>query len=296
MFLVLLAFTVLAQQAANKPSDIRFGIVLVKTNGNLAISSVMGQAAYDAGLRPRQIIKQIDGHSTADMTVEQGVQAMKGAAGSKVDLEIIKPGQASPAHVQLTRSVFVPLKSVTDRIIDSNIGVLTVRMLELDSGANVRKALDNFKEKEVKAIILDLRDNGGGYLKSAQDIASLFLDKACILWISKYKDREQIEHSNPENVWTAPVLVLVNGGTGSGAEILASSLQLNGRARIVGEKTAGHASINSKPNAAAAPIKVGTFLNAKREELDGKGVQPDVVIETTAPDETVLARAAEIFK
>jgi carboxyl-terminal processing protease len=291
----LICCATLAQSPPSKGPDLRFGIVLGKTNGNLVVTGVVGQAAYDAGVRPRQTIEQIAGQPTATMTVEQAIQSMKGPAGAKLELQVIKPGKTLPERIELTRSIYVPLKTVTGTIIDRNVGVVTIRSLELDSGSQVRRALQNFNEQGVKSLIVDLRDNGGGYLQAAADVANLFLDQRCILWITKYSDREQIEHSTPANVWRGPVLIVVNEATASGAELVASSLQCAGRAKVAGRKTMGHAVTRARLGG-GAPVVVGVFCNAKRDSLNGKGVQPDVVIDTDSSDDAVISRATLILK
>ena len=130
-------------QPKNVP-DVKLGLVLAKTNGNLVIQAVLGQAVHDAGLRPRQIIKQIDGRSTEDLTVEQAVEAVKGPVGNRLTLTIVKPGQSKPAEIEITRGPYITLKSVTNRIIEGGIGVIGIRSFEMDCGSKVATILESF--------------------------------------------------------------------------------------------------------------------------------------------------------
>ncbi len=281
-------------QPKNVP-DVKLGLVLAKTNGNLVIQAVLGQAVYDAGLRPRQIIKQIDGRSTDDLSVEQAVEAVKGPVGSRLTLTIVKPGQSKPVEIEITRGPYITLKSVTDRVIEGGIGVIGIRSFEMDCGSKVATILESFRNKQLKGLVLDLRDNGGGYLQGTMAVANLLLDKKCVLWITKRNGREETEHSTPVHGWDGPIAVLVNEATASGAEILASALQLNGRAKVVGQRTSGHASISTR-SATGSVVKIGEYYNSRRQAIDGHGVTPDIALDVNLSEDVTLSRATTVLK
>lgn len=291
VFSFIVATGAFAQVPANSP-DIRFGIVFGKTNNELTVTSVVGQVPYQAGLRPGDVVTAIDGHPTAPMQAQEAVAMMKGPAGSKVGLDVIKRHTTSPVHVELTRSVLVVLPSVMNRITKSKAGLLTVRSLDKDTAAQAAQALEQFRAMKVRGIILDLRDNGGGYEKTITELGQLFLSPKKLLYVTHSNNRDEEHRTESTPVFGGPLVVLVNSYTASGAEVLASALQINGRAKVIGETTGGKATVRAGTPGGPMTV-VAIFYDAKHHDLNGRGVKPDMEIDQTLPEEKIIEKAGE---
>jgi C-terminal peptidase prc len=208
---------------------------------------VWGGPIYRAGLRAGDWIVAIDGEPTQGVALEECVRRLKGPAGSKVVVSIIRPGWTEKQEFTLTR-VIISIPTVAHDELPGGIGFLQILHFGENTANEVRDVLDRFAADKMKALVLDLRDNSGGYLETAVHIASELLPEGAL--VVSERGRETVYPSTthlsngPSSVrppW--PMRVLVDGGTASAAEILAGALRHHARGKTVGTQTYGKGSV-----------------------------------------------------
>jgi carboxyl-terminal processing protease len=279
----------------------RLGMMLHKVGSDLQITHVEpGSPAWVAGLKRGQTITSINNVSTVNMQAEDAAKLTQGPVGSKVELEVLKPGRAEPQHLQLTREVVVPIH-VENSILNSNIGLLTVYDFSIMSPGIIKEVLDDFREKQVSGVVLDLRNNDGGSFKAITDVAGFFLgmDQLVCIFHNRENGNPVKKVSSQPNVWSGPMVVLVGGETSSGAEVFAAALQVHGRAKLLGQTTSGYANISAlqkQPDGTLKKVVVGSMFTAADKEVTGKGIKPDVAVSESLSPEEVLSNAVEMLQ
>jgi carboxyl-terminal processing protease len=238
--------------------------------------------AYKAGLRAGDQILQVDGKSTKDMAIEEAVTLIRGPKGSKVTLTIHRDGIKEPFKVSIVRDQIVT-KAVKTKELQGDIGYIRLTSFMSETAdSEMRKALEKYKTS--KGIILDLRSNPGGLLPNAVNIGSMFVKSGPIVQIvDREGNREKLNASGrmvlPTN---KPLVVLVDGGSASASEILAGALQDTKRAKLVGTKTFGKGlvqTVHALEGGAGVAITTNKYLTAGGNDINKKGITPDVVVE-----------------
>lgn len=255
---------------------------------------IMGTPAYDAGILAGDTIVGINGESTHGFTTEDAVARLRGKPGAPVSLEIRRAGQEKTLEIVLKRAV-IQVPSVLgdsrdaqgrwsfqlDR--DPRIGYLRVNTFGEQTVSEMEKALKTLSEQKIQGLILDLRNNSGGYLHAARGMCDLFLREGRIVSTrgrDKKKDREVIEASGNALYTDWPMAVLVNHQSASASEIVAACLQDNERAVIVGERTYGKGKVQNviplEGGKSALRLTVATFWSPNGRNIDrGKDPKPE---------------------
>jgi carboxyl-terminal processing protease len=255
------------------------------------IAPLPGTPAEKAGLKAGDYILTIDGKDTTGMAVDEAVSLIRGKKGTKVKLEIIREGLKEPKTVEIVRDAIVVESVKLEMKKDGNgrkLAVVTVSHFNEDTMSlfadAVRKAiLDN-----PDGLVLDLRNNPGGYLDAAVRMASEWMGHEMIV-SEKYADGSKREHKGDvtARLGDLPTVVLVNGGSASASEIVAGALQDSGKAKLVGEKTFGKGSVqdySQLPDGSALKITVALWYTPKDRSINKEGIQPDVTIKNTQED------------
>ena len=286
--------------AENLPGGI--GVQLDKTNGVLQVKSVLATGpAENAGITAGLKIISIDGAPTADMTLTNAVNVLRGAVGATVKLEVMLPDgarrEASLARVDVN-ALIQGGPVVQHRPLTDETALLIVRGFGTNTADGVIHALAEFEKQGVKHVALDLRNNDGGYLAAATAVASLLIGRDTRLWKYQQTGSESVTDTlgEREKMWNGSLLVLVNTNTYSAAEMVASACQTSGRAKIWGQATRGSATtywLATQPDGTKKRIARGVFLTATGEPLQDHGVKPDV--SCNLPDEELFARVGEYF-
>lgn len=257
------------------------------TNNNIVVvSPLSGYPADKAGLKPKDIVAAINGESTSGMSVDEAVHKIRGDAGTVVKLTIVR-GAAAPFDVSITRQK-ITIPSV-DYHEDGNIGYLKVSQFTTDTPDLAKKAAQEFKAKNVKAVVLDLRNDPGGYLSSAVDLSSLWLDNGKTV-VSERRGSTIVdtEYANGNNILKGlPTVVLINGGSASAAEITAGALRDSGVATLVGDKSFGKGSVQqveNLPDGSELKITVARWYTPGGKNIDKQGITPDVQISNSDAD------------
>lgn len=268
------------------------------------IAPMEGSPAEAAGLLPGDIVIAVDGRDMTGVNGDVVISYILGPAGSQVTLTIEREGEPAPFDVTITRGrIFVA--SVESEMLPEGIGYVQLLTFGSDTASELHQQLEELLAENPSGIILDLRNNGGGYLDTAVSTTSEFIDNGIVLF-EEYGDgtREEYTALGDGLATEIPLIVLVNGGTASASEILAGAVQDHERGILVGETTFGKGSVQISRllsnGQGALRITVARWLTPDERHIHGLGLEPDVVVglteEDTAADlDPQLERAIELM-
>lgn len=264
----------------------------IKREQLTVIAPLPGSPSERAGLQGGDIILEIDGQSTSGVSLDEAVRRLRGAEGTVVNLTV-KNGEASPRAVNITRSK-IEVESVTLENRRINEGSEAVyAYLKLTSFTNTtdvefKSLTRNLLVDQPQGIVLDLRNNPGGVLDTAVNIASQFLKKdSIILFEEKAGAKTPYPVATDGELLDRPLIVLVNGGSASAAEILAGALQDNDRAQVIGSRTFGKGTVQNfieLNNQGSLKLTIARWLTPSGRSIDEAGITPDQEIELTGDD------------
>ncbi len=247
--------------------------------------------AIRAGIRGGDYILKVDGQDTTGLTVEQAVSKIRGPAGTKVTLTVFHPGDTKPVEIIITRAK-IEVKSVASEIKEVNgkkIGYLKLRRFGDDTTGGVKKAVSDFLAGGVKAVVFDVRNNPGGYLDSAVEVASNWVKDGETVLIQKSGDgtEENFRAEGQARLAGIPTVVLMNGGSASASEIVAGALKDHGLAKLIGEKSFGKGSVQELVDidgSAQVKLTIAKWLTPDGHDLNQDGLEPDIKVEMTDED------------
>jgi len=252
------------------------------------ISPMKGFPAEKAGLLPGDEIRSVDGVDMTGINPELVRLKVIGPAGSNVQLSIFRSGQDNLLEFNIVRENIV-IPSVTGEIIHDNIAYVTITTFGDTTATDLHKVLEDLMVKNPKGLILDLRNNGGGYLNTAIDVASEFISSGVIVYEQYGDGTRQTFEAKPDGLATEiPMVVLVNEGTASASEIVAGAIQDHARGKLVGVKTYGKGSVQQwiplTNDQGAVRVTVAKWLTPNNRTIHKIGLTPDVIVERTSED------------
>ncbi len=276
-------------------------------NGQLqVVAPLEGTPAQKAGIKPGDIIMKVDGTTTAEMSVDEAVNLIRGPKGTEVTLTIYREEWGEARDIKIVRSVIdVPSNKLEIR--DDGIAYLRIYHFSENAAYDFREAAIKILESNSQKIILDLRDNPGGYLEVAQDIAGWFLERGQVVTVEDFGEgKEQNKYLAEGNakLVSYPVVVLINKGSASGSEILAGALRDDRGVKLIGETSFGKGSVQELEKlrgGSSLKITIAKWLTPNGDLITGKGLEPDVKVELTTEDAVAnrdpqLDKAIEILK
>jgi carboxyl-terminal processing protease len=264
----------------------------VDTNGTLlTITKPMPDSpAEKAGLQAGDQVIAVDGQDVTSLPPEAVRQKVLGPSGSKVTLTIQREGQTTPLNFDITRAVIV-VPSVTSKMLDNGIAYVQISTFGDSTANDLHTQLADLMAQKPKGLILDLRDNGGGYLDTAVSVASEFIPNGVVVTEVSGDGTKQSYDVNKGGLATdssLPMIVLVNAYSASASEIVAGALQDTGRAKLLGVTTYGKGSVQNwvplSNNQGAVRITIAKWLTPDGRTIDKKGLTPDIVVNMTADD------------
>ncbi|MBM3242896.1 S41 family peptidase [Candidatus Poribacteria bacterium] len=259
----------------------------VRDNKLTVISPMEDTPAYNAGVQAGDYISEINGESTVGILVGDAVQKLRGEPGTQVTITIIREGEEEPIRLTITRDI-ITIQTVKSHILNNDIGYIRITGFMEHTAADVDKAFDEIEQqqKDIKGIILDLRNNPGGLLTSAVDIASDFLAEGKLIVYTKGRQEDQKEEFFVPKGATHkpyPLIVLVDNGSASGSEIVAGAIKDYKRGLIIGTKTFGKASVQKVIPIggnlgidAAVKLTVAHYYTPNGTDINKIGIEPDV--------------------
>jgi len=249
------------------------------------VAPIAGSPAYRAGIKPGDIVTHIDGESTEDMSFAEAVLTIRGEPGTEVTLGILRDSEAQ--DITITREV-IDLSTVRAEMISDDIVQISLSAFSSPTEEDMKAAIEEAVAGGATGVVLDLRGNPGGLLDSAVAVASQFLDGGIVTEV-EYGDgeRETWEVEEGGIATDLPLVVLVDGGSASGSEVVAGALQDRDRAPIIGTQTFGKGSVNHfhrLADGSAIYITGARWYTPNGNLIEGQGITPDEVVEITAED------------
>lgn len=258
--------------------------IAVKDNRIIVVAPISGSPAAEKGIKAQDIILSINHEDTEGMSLSDAVSKIRGDAGTTVSLKIRRGDEE--LNFEITRAK-VTINSVSWEIKDNNIGYIRISVFDDNTSSLIKQATEELASAGVNAIVLDLRDNPGGYLDAAVDVASEFIENGTIV------TERPTSRSGKEEIYTASgdgsltdnnisMVVLVNGGSASASEIVTGALQDSGRATVMGEQSFGKGSVQTVEmlsTGASVRITIAHWFTPKGTSISDTGITPDIVSE-----------------
>lgn len=278
----------------------------IKNDQLVVVSPLEGTPAQQAGIKAGDKISAIDGTSTFGITIDQAVKTIRGKKGTEVILTLNREGWDNPKEVKIVRAT-IKVPSLKLEFKDDNICYLRLYQFSARASFDFSGAANDILNSQCQGIVLDLRDNPGGYLEVSQDIAGWFLKKNDLVAIEHFgaeKDDKEYKSVGPSVFSEYPVVVLINSGSASASEILAGALRDNRGILLIGEKSFGKGSVqevSELQDGSSLKITVAKWFTPKGESISDKGLEPDIKVEMTEDDyandkDPQLDKAIEVIK
>ena len=294
------------------------GLAIEKRDGQLVVvTPLTASPAQNAGLQPGDIIARIDDHDTATLTLGEAISLLRGPEGSKVALAVLRDSNGLTFSVQRGGAT-APLLS--GRMLDNQIGYVNISFLDNTVGRDLRSLLLQMQNDGLRGLIIDLRNNPGGYLDTAIEISGQFISDGIVVsqrgrsgvYTWSYRDQGRLlVVDGPDGKQSSPVrnnqpldaaiplLVLTNRGTASAAEVLAAALQDYGRALLVGERTFGKGAVTGDytlSDGSSIHMINGQWYSPKGRNVNGTGLTPDIAVAANGDGDAILQRAVEYLQ
>jgi carboxyl-terminal processing protease len=277
-------------QVETKGSFGGIGIEITIRDGFLTVVSPLeGTPAYELGIQAGDQILRVDGEPTKEMTLMEAVKKMRGPKGTNVVLTIMREEFTKPQDFVITRAT-IAIRSVRSKTLESGYGYIRLSQFQSSTARDLRKEIVKLEQenKSLKGLIMDLRNNPGGLLDQAVKVSDEFLNEGLIVYTGgrlKSQDMRFEAHMNTRP-HSYPIVVLVNEGSASAAEIVAGALQDHKRAVVVGVKTFGKGSVQTVMplrNGAALRLTTAIYYTPSGRSIQAKGIEPDILVERVLP-------------
>jgi carboxyl-terminal processing protease len=274
------------------------GIEITMKEGVLTVvSPIEDTPAFKAGIQAGDQILKIDGELTKALTLMESVKRMRGPKGSKVTLTIMREGFPNPRDYTLIRDV-IPIRSVRYEVLEKQYGYIRLSQFQEKTDGEFQKAVKALEEETkggLKGMILDLRSNPGGLLDQAVKVSDRFIESGVIVSIEGRREEHKMKfnaHPQEDNLTRYPLVVLVNGGSASGAEIVAGAIQDHGRGIILGTQTFGKGSVQtifSLKDGSGLRLTTARYYTPSGRSIQAKGIVPDIIVKPSLLDEEKVA-------
>ncbi|MEN9896514.1 MAG: hypothetical protein RLZZ66_163 [Pseudomonadota bacterium] len=262
------------------------GIEVSMENGFVkVVSPIDDTPAQRAGIKAGDLIIRLDDKPVKGMSLADAVKNMRGAAGSKILLTIVREGLDTPLKISIIRDV-IKTKSVKSKLLDKNYGYVRISSFQSATGENLKEGLAALKKENggnLSGLVLDLRNNPGGVLNAAVEVSDAFMKNGLIVYTKgRIANSEMRFNAAPDDlIDEAPMVVLINAGSASASEIVAGALQDSKRAIIMGEKSFGKGSVQTilpTSNGSAVKLTTARYYTPSGRSIQAEGIEPDIAL------------------
>ena len=277
--------------------------IAIRDGFTTVVSPIDSSPAERAGLEAGDKIISVDDEEVIGESIDSVARKIRGPRGTDVKLLIVR-GDNEPMEIIITRDV-IELKSVKWEYQDDQILYVELNAFGTDTMSLIQKMVNEVKNKPIKGMVLDMRNNPGGLLDSAINVSSLWLDGSVVVKEKFGDGTEELHVASTGTVFgDIPTVALINQGSASGAEIVAGALQDHGIAELIGKKTFGKGSVQvlkTLPDGSSVKVTVAKWLTPKDRVIDGEGINPDHEVEYTKEDvdnevDPQLQKALDLLK
>jgi len=272
--------------------------IAIKDDQLTVIAPIDETPAFRAGIEAGDRIVKIEEAPTKDMLLMEAVKLLRGPKGTSVTITIMRDSFEAPREFTIVRDI-IELKSVSVKTLGDNLGYIRLRQFQEDSADELEEALNELESQGMEAVVLDLRSNPGGLLNAAVEVADKFLEKGKLIVYTEGRKQNQDMRFVAHQDFTHPnypMVILVNHGSASAAEIVAGALQAHGRAVVLGTQTYGKGSVQSViplSDNSGLRLTTATYFTPDGRSIHEKGITPDIVVELETPPTDVEAQNQE---
>jgi carboxyl-terminal processing protease len=264
------------------------GINIAERDGVVyVVSTIEGTPAEEAGLQPEDEIVSIDGESRDRWDIDEVVTRVRGPEGTDVELGVRREGEDDLITYTITRAQ-IDIPNVVSRMIDGDVGYLRLLTFNQKSAEDLAEEIAELEAEGATSFVLDVRDNPGGLLNAAVDVASLFIEDGVIVRVEERDMPETTQRASGNTVTEKPLVLLVNENSASASEVLGGALQDYARAKLVGAQTFGKGSVQTVEQLSwggGVKFTIAHYLTPQSRVIDGVGLTPDVTVEMELADQ-----------
>lgn len=250
------------------------------------VRPIDGQPADLAGLQAGDIITAVDGESVLEMNFDEVILLVRGPEGSTVVLTVVREGEDEPLEFTIVRTTFEVPTVESEMLGTAEQPIAYVKLSEFNRNAEskILEALNTLLAQDPVGLILDLRDNPGGFLDQSVAVADLFLPQSTVLYERNIRGLDETFSADDGDLAeTIPLVVLINAGSASASEIVAGAIQDNGRGVLIGETSFGKGSVQqiySLSDGSELRVTIARWYTPSEKTIDKEGITPDIVVET----------------
>ncbi|MBD2113200.1 MULTISPECIES: carboxyl-terminal processing protease CtpC [Cyanophyceae] len=262
----------------------------------VVVAPIEDTPAFDAGIRPQDVILAIDGESTEGMELNDAVSKIRGTVGSEVTLTLRRGEEQLEFSMVRARIEIHPVRYNVQAGPEGQVGYIRLNQFSANAAEEMGAAIEDLEGQGVTGYVLDLRSNPGGLLYSSIDIARMWIDSGIIVSTVNRQGVVDEETANSRALTDKPLVVLVDGGSASASEILSGALRDNERAVLVGTRTFGKGlvqSVRSLGDGSGVAITVAKYLTPDGTDINKSGIEPDISIELTEEQQEELSTNRE---
>ena len=259
------------------------GVEITAKDGFLIIISPLDDSpAQKAGIRSKDIIVKIDGVDVGDYTFIEAINKIRGEKGTEVTLTVLHDGDNETQDIIIMRDT-ISVESVKWELKQNNIMYVRISQFGDDTFDRINEVADEMQAKNIQKMIVDVRDDPGGYLDTCVNVTSLFIPEGVVVWEEdRNSDKQALETTHLPRLENVDLVVLINGGSASSSEIFAGAIQDTKKGILIGEKTFGKGSVQNLeelPDGSQVKITVAKWLTPNQRQIESEGINPDIEIE-----------------
>ena len=278
------AFSLLEEHSSGEFGGLGVEVSLEK-GAIRVISPIDGTPAYRAGILPGDLIIKLDSNAVQNMTFGEAIEVMRGPKGSTLLLTIVRGRADAPIEISVERDI-IHVNSVRSEIPRSGFGYIRIAQFQENTGQQFKKALSDLSEKDsqLKGVVLDLRNNPGGLLTTSIEVVDAVLDGGLVVYTEGRgaKSSASYQASSGDRLNGLPMVVLINEGSASAAEIVAGALQDHGRALILGTNSFGKGSVQTifpLGNNRGMKLTTARYFTPNKRSIQALGIKPDIIVQ-----------------